>query len=256
MLEIKFCSKCGQVVLAGTRSSDKLGREWQIAPPREDGEDEFFSDLEPPEPSTDDEQGDPEAGAEPAQSFEFASDQVLVAPLNAGHGTVQNIDCAPGQIRDKPEPTSRQYRLGDPRCCPYCEATFSSRAERLLSIRMSGPFLLGSIVPELLDDGPEAALPIHEGKPDSRRRPADSRQLLMFTDSRQGTARLSAKPQRDAEQNHVRAFIYHKVQSSRVADDAEKRRELEQIVTSLREPAKLNPALQVPVSIPRQSRGL
>ena len=43
--------------------------------------------------------------------------------------------------------------------------------------------------------------------------PFDGRQLLSFTDSRQGTARLSAKMQTEAERNFVRSAVYHAVQS-------------------------------------------
>jgi hypothetical protein len=76
-----------------------------------------------------------------------------------------------------------------------------------------------------------------DGKTDTRLRPADGRVLLMFTDSRQGTARLSAKLQRDAEQNHIRAFIYHMLQASRGAADPEEHKRLEETVSSLRQVA-------------------
>ena len=44
-------------------------------------------------------------------------------------------------------------------------------------------------------------------------KPSSGRRLLTFTDARQGTARLSAKLQADAERAFLRAFVYHAVQS-------------------------------------------
>lgn len=186
MLEIKYCSRCGQVSLAAERVPDKQGREWLTPLPLGDVEDEFFSELEQSETGSTADEGDEEGhGNEITQFFDQTSHQVLVAPLAASYGSIQNIDCDSGQIRDQPQPTSKQFRLEHPCACPHCGATFSSTAERLLSIRMGAPFLLGSIVPEFLDDAPSARYPIRNGKPDLRLRPADGHQVLMFTDSRQ-----------------------------------------------------------------------
>src|ERR1039458_6768156 len=43
--------------------------------------------------------------------------------------------------------------------------------------------------------------------------PSGGRRLLSFTDSRQGTARLAAEFEVEAERNFVRSVIYHSVQS-------------------------------------------
>ena len=63
--------------------------------------------------------------------------------------------------------------------------------------------------------------------------------MLSFTDSRQGTARFSAKLQQDAERSLTRAAIYHAVQEASVGDpdEAEKLRQqirdLEPVVEKL-----------------------
>jgi hypothetical protein len=46
------------------------------------------------------------------------------------------------------------------------------------------------------------------------RLPAEGRQLLSFTDSRQGTARFAANLQSNAERSFVRGAIYHAIQAS------------------------------------------
>ncbi|MDX9973784.1 MAG: helicase-related protein [FCB group bacterium] len=49
--------------------------------------------------------------------------------------------------------------------------------------------------------------------------PAQGRQLITFTDSRQGTARLAARIQHEAERNLIRSVIYHLVQARDPATD-------------------------------------
>lgn len=82
--------------------------------------------------------------------------------------------------------------------------------EVIRPFRFGAPFLLGNLVPELLQ-GTAAAE--HDG-PRDRLPPLEGRQLLSFTDSRQGTARISAKLQIGAERNFVRSFVYHAVQDA------------------------------------------
>ena len=59
------------------------------------------------------------------------------------------------------------------------------------------------------------------------------RRLLTFTDARQGTARLSAKLQADAERAFLRAFVYHAVQSKPPRGTAEEIAKQRAIVSEL-----------------------
>src|SRR5690606_35323652 len=43
------------------------------------------------------------------------------------------------------------------------------------------------------------------------RKPAAGRQLITFTDSRQGSARFAARSQFEAERNFLRASVYHRL---------------------------------------------
>ena len=169
---------------------------------------------------------------------------MLVAPSTASSGSLQNIDPGTGQIVDvNSDRTISVKIMGNQLTCPHCLASFTPTAAKLLSIRMSAPFLLGSIVPELLDDASEAPQPKLDGRLDTRLRPADGRVVLMFSDSRQGTARLSAKLQRDAEQNHLRAFIYHRLQANRGSETAEERKIIENEISDLRKAVAIVPGL-------------
>src|SRR5215471_11521019 len=72
-------------------------------------------------------------------------------------------------------------------------------------------------------------------------KPFSGRRLLSFTDARQGTARLSAKLQADAERAFLRAFVYHAVQSKPAGGSAEEISAKRQEVVELEKAA--NPAL-------------
>jgi hypothetical protein len=64
-------------------------------------------------------------------------------------------------------------------------------------------------------------------------KPFSGRRLLTFTDARQGTARLSAKLQADAERAFLRAFVYHAVQSRPVGGSPEEIASQRAIVSEL-----------------------
>ena len=146
--------------------------------PNKDDEDDF-SELETVD-ATDAEEGDEATNGDDqpsaSQTFHQVSREVLIAPVTAIYGTSQCVDARSGEILDAPKPGTSQFCLHTPLFCPHCNATFSSRAVRLFSIRLGGPFLLGSIVPELLDDALEAPVPITDGDgqqaASSRRSPA------------------------------------------------------------------------------------
>lgn len=90
---------------------------------------------------------------------------------------------------------------GDGLTCPVCRG-HQVRRERLMQpSRIGAPFLLGGVLPTLLEyapDGPKPAEHPHRG-----------RRLLTFNDSRQGTARIAAKLQQDSERSRVRGLVYH-----------------------------------------------
>lgn len=85
-------------------------------------------------------------------------------------------------------------------CCYGVEHTPNTRFKRAL---LGSPFLMGSLVPALLSHIPS-------DDPDSMK----GKRLITFTDSRQGTARFSAKMQLDSERNWARSFIYREALKS------------------------------------------
>jgi len=128
---------------------------------------------------------------------------------------------ATGQVHDREAPDLKRlsaYDFVEPHYCPACNTQALPGGDLLRSIRFAAPFILGSATPILLEEAaraPNADDPdrwTHQVAP-----PVSGRQLLSFTDSRQGTARLSAKLQVASERNFVRSFIYHAVQDALAA---------------------------------------
>ena len=78
-----------------------------------------------------------------------------------------------------------------------------------------------------------------------RMKPFDGRQMISFTDSRQGTARFAVRMQHEAERNYVRSFIYHKLWTLAKSSDPAEVEELRDQVEKLKGIPGMEPALQV-----------
>ena len=97
-------------------------------------------------------------------------------------------------------------------------------------MRVGPPFYLGISIPILLGHTPPFS-----GTNESR--PFDGRQLISFTDSRQGTARFASRMQIESERTYLRSYIYHKlwseVQAPPSETDIAKQKELVAKLTSI-----------------------
>lgn len=203
VLEIQSCSLCGEAILHGLERGDRLGLRHALPP-----DDEFREELDREQGSElDESSGEEEVGATAAISMPSLSiDRYFPAKSAAGRPML--VEARSGQIRGQQTPDTVQLAYQDPAPgadCPCCGGK-SREGSALRSLRFGAPFFLGNATPILLD----AVEP--ESKTDEPL-PSQGRRLLSFTDSRQGTARLSAKLQSEAERNFIRSFVYHTVQS-------------------------------------------
>lgn len=99
-------------------------------------------------------------------------------------------------------------------------ATAETRSP-LWPFRFGAPFLLQNATPTLLEG-------VNAHPSDQKLVPGEGRQLLSFTDSRQGTARFAANIETQSERGYVRAFIYHLTQKALAkGSDPEKRASIE-----------------------------
>lgn len=212
VFEIAGCGECGTPWLKASRVF-KGPHEYLQQSQRTNDADEYVLEVEP-----DDTGG---------QTASTASEEVLIG--SSDRGLVLQLDSAevlPSAVKGKKCVAIRLVESASDRNC--CDR---SRYSNIIPQRFGAPFLMGNAMPALLQ-----FLPVHNETPDG---PSRGRRLLSFTDSRQGTARFSAKLQQDAERSLTRAAIYHAVQEASAGDpdEAEKLRhqirDLEPVVEKL-----------------------
>jgi hypothetical protein len=100
---------------------------------------------------------------------------------------------------------AREENLGRLRCVG-CGEVDSGTPPLFFPMRVGPPFYLGVAIPILLEHTPPFTGP-------SASRPFEGRQLISFTDSRQGTARFASRMQIESERSYLRSYIYHKLWS-------------------------------------------
>ncbi|HXQ45769.1 MAG TPA: DEAD/DEAH box helicase [Caulobacteraceae bacterium] len=230
LFEVVSCSDCGEPFLDVIETTaGKLAR-----PPRGPVADEFSLDADRDPGETDGDDSD-EGGGTP----QGPGDRKLIA-LGAHGGAMRWLwtDAVSGEVRDREGEGLTRLAAFDhdvPHVCPACRTRAQPGADLIRPIRFGAPFILGTATPILLEGASRA--------PDSDDPerwtngvvpPVMGRQLLSFTDSRQGTARLSAKLQVAAERNFVRSFVYHTVQDELArGGDPEKIKAAEEAIAEL-----------------------
>ncbi len=104
--------------------------------------------------------------------------------------------------------------------------------------RLGTPFYVSNIVATLLEH-------CEDFKTDPAILPGRGRRLITFTDSRQGTARIAAKMQQDAERNRIRGLVYDLVSRNvPIETDDQDRQELEAARDNLSLPASVRTAAE------------
>jgi hypothetical protein len=128
--------------------------------------------------------------------------------------------------------TVQVYEIGpEGLICPECGNRGSRVEEVFRTARVGAPFYLSGTLPTLLEfapDGEDPANYTYRG-----------RKILTFTDSRQGTARLAARLQQDAERTKARGLIYHNLIAQPHGNP-----ELEEQIRELEKIQKRSPVIQ------------
>nr|WP_246748148.1 DEAD/DEAH box helicase [Methylobacterium sp. SD274] len=214
VLEMISCSECGEPYLDAVERNGRLRCSTGLTE-----EDEFASasETEGVVESSAEEEAAVGAAVEANVSAQRRPDIArLVAVRGLPGGRPLHVTAADGLVRDSVGENSLTLSVhdrGPPEYCPACTASArpdQARGTVLRPFRYGAPFLIGNAAPVLLDGvAPREADPDLTVPP-----PAGGRQLLSFTDSRQGTARFAAALQAASERNAIRAIIYHAVQDS------------------------------------------
>jgi len=237
VLEIVNCSACGEPFLDAVERNGQLRQTVRL------GEADEFAAASDDEAIADD---DAEAITDepPPQRPDI---NWLIAVRSHPKGRPLHVAPSTGMVCDAPTDATCKVLAHDreyPECCPACNAT--ARAEDsegaiLRPFRYGAPFLIGNAAPLLLEGVPPRAPNPQLAAPP----PSEGRQLLSFTDSRQGTARFAAALQSAAERNYVRAVIYHAVQDSQRPEPvpAERIASLDNEIAALESVAHTHPSL-------------
>lgn len=202
--ELVFCDDCGKVYL----NAEENGMD--ITPF------ENKSDIDEFELETEENDNEEENESEKVSG---SYRRVLISNRqypNAPFGK-ETIEKSTGKYCDQSHPDALEIVVGGDEhlSCPSCNANLIGKINKLKYGRVGTPYLLGGILPTLLEYAPDT-----NDKPAEK--PYRGRRLLTFNDSRQGTARIATKLQQDAEKAKVRSWIYHQInQLSKLDEESE-----------------------------------
>ncbi|MBI3149946.1 MAG: DEAD/DEAH box helicase [Betaproteobacteria bacterium] len=192
--EVVTCSGCGAAHLQAGEFKNRLGHLQTFA-----ALDEFELEAEPGEIIGEDDQSEDDEGSAAGRQK-----KVLIVNRHLSNVGPLDVERSTRLITEASDKTLRllaQEEGEEGLSCPVC-GSHTTRDERLFQAsRLGAPFLLGNILPTLLEYAPDGEKPADH--------PCRGRRLLTFNDSRQGTARMAAKLQQDAERNRVRGLVYH-----------------------------------------------
>ena len=195
VFEIHNCLDCGEPYLL----ADDLGD--RIAPRRNDREDDGFREDSYRDRDGDDEDEEERHGG--------VGHPRLIAVNPKPDAMAIAFDVVSGELAGE---AGRFHltRLDEGRC-PACLGNRRRGRPALMPFRFGTPFLTQNAAPILL----EGVSP-HQA---DHALPFDGRQLISFSDSRQGTARFAANIETNGERGFVRGFLYHAVQKAAQGND-------------------------------------
>lgn len=195
VFEMTSCASCGSEYLQAEESRDT---DSQVLTPLRNSvlADEFQLDVEQDDDNS--------------RSHDVTYKR-LIAPLISEYGN--DALCKNSWALVEPEEGDYRIRLLAPKLssgkeyvleCSHCSEGENSLRKLFMPKRLGAPFFLGDILPTVLESCPPA-------KGNAQAGPFQGRRLLTFTDSRQGTARISARLQQDTDRNYIRSIAYHAV---------------------------------------------
>lgn len=208
VLEVKTCRECGEPYLE-CEESDGYVRAVTTPPTI----DEFAALAEREISGGDDSEGEGTSEGDvdlPCDHPDYDARTMALAVRPLDGRRTANVELATGRSLDRADDKTVPLGWHDPGTCGACGAQSGGAGPMLRPLRYGAPFLIGNAAPVLLEGAPRRAAAV-EG---AYRPPADGRQILSFTDSRQGTARFAANLQTNAERGYVRGFLYHAAQGS------------------------------------------
>ncbi|WP_207064019.1 DEAD/DEAH box helicase [Motiliproteus sp. SC1-56] len=186
--ELVFCSDCNTPYLVGMEKGHRLVQFEQ------DNVDEFSLQVESEEVED----------SEPALSFSEVTylsgtcyqDKTITLPL---HRITRELNTPESEDSIQIEQIIPPGE-GEGWECLHCGNEGFRKTTPFRHSRLGAPFYISNTVPSLLE--------YCQDHKEANERPGRGRRLITFTDSRQGTARIAAKVQQDAERERLRGLVY------------------------------------------------
>jgi ATP-dependent helicase YprA (DUF1998 family) len=210
VLEWAFCSRCGE----GALKAEVLAEGSRVAawddPEREDGFDQALDRDETYGAEEDEESDEPPAP-------EIIRDHRYLRPWTGRPVTRLTFDRLSGAIAEGANTEGLTVEAhGTVAHCPCCSFPPQPAGEggALRGFVAGAPFLMSQITPSVVG---RLTPNVTSNEP----LPFAGRQLITFTDARQGTARHAANIQVAAERSYVRSFLYHFAQERPRTDPEE-----------------------------------
>lgn len=216
VVELITCTECGEPML----ELEEDRTEGRVRRSRRGVErDEFQYEADRDGEVVSEEEDDEDAGTEvPHEQTHIAAKQtILFAARPSAAARPMSISKEGWKVLSGPTADSLNFRYEEKPTqggnCPCCGVNAVRGIDNLLRpVRFGAPFMVTAAAPILLE--------VVDPRPNSEKAlPASGRGLISFTDSRQGTARMSAKFQAESERGFVRSFMYHSVQDALGTND-------------------------------------
>jgi DEAD/DEAH box helicase domain-containing protein len=196
---VTSCDDCNETFLAAEMVS--AGGTQRLLPAVDEAADEFSLERDPEEPDA----VEPDGEAEPSLRFTNRTPALVVNGETRGvaiqlhAGTMElSREAGAGKLALRVQDVDTELIL----VCPCCGSS-GANGMQFRRARIGAPFLLGNIAPALLEFCPDGEHPLNS--------PMRGRRMITFTDSRQGTARIAAQLQQDAERMALRSAVYRKL---------------------------------------------
>ncbi|HRF00479.1 MAG TPA: DEAD/DEAH box helicase [Pirellulaceae bacterium] len=228
VFEIISCATCGTAYLEGFEAQDRFLPSDRPAPTtrdevREESAEPIDEEAEETAPNEDEDSDEPEdllrprgnrqlllAGTPPKVAGGVAADDSpIVYPFDRSSGSLDEFTA--GQVHGI---AAGRYEDDPSRCrCAVCRSSDSPKWTNFRSLRVSADFLVQTSLPAILEHVPPA---------DQTGIPYGGRQVLSFSDSRQGTARSALSMNLTSERNWLRSHLFHSIAKEiRPVDDAQ-----------------------------------
>lgn len=226
---VSSCDDCNETFLSAEMVSS--GGTQRLLPMVDDELDEFSLDKDPEDSGG----GEPEENQDTLPQFASRTPALVVNGLT--RGALIHVHPSTLEVAHAAGPETLLLRVQDVDeesvlACPCCGASNPSRQQQFRRAQIGAPFLLGSIIPTLLEYCPDGEHPMQS--------PMRGRRMITFTDSRQGTARIAAQLQQDAERMALRSAVYRKLVTSAINKSPEQV-EIEKRIALLRSVAAGTP---------------